>query len=62
MLLRFENELNAKIFFQNEPYFRKLEGLVEEDEIHLGNTERINKRWKDFIQNKFSESQNGFLF
>jgi 23S rRNA (cytosine1962-C5)-methyltransferase len=32
-----KDELNAKnIFSQNEPYFRKLEGLPEEDEIYLG--------------------------
>ena len=59
------NELNAKnIFTRNEPYFRKLEGLPEEDNVYLGEISgELIDDGKIKYEIDFSKSQKtGFYF
>lgn len=60
-----QNELNAKnIFSQNEPYFRKLEGLSEENETYLGEigSELISDGKISYKINFSSSQKTGFYF
>jgi len=59
------NELNAKnIFTRNEPYFRRLEGLPEEDNIYLGEiSDEVINDGKIKYKIDFNKSQKtGFYF
>jgi 23S rRNA (cytosine1962-C5)-methyltransferase len=60
-----KNDLGAKnIFTRNEPYFRKLEGLPEEDKIFLGEISRevIDDGKLKYIVNLAASQKTGFYF
>lgn len=60
-----KNELGAKnIFTRNEPYFRKLEGLPEEDKIFMGEISRevIDDGKLKYIVNLAASQKTGFYF
>jgi len=60
-----KNDLGAKnIFTRNEPYFRKLEGLPEEDKIFMGEISRevIDDGKLKYIVNLAASQKTGFYF